>query len=294
MTNETILFSLFGQTAFSQRLADLTGYEVGAVELHRFPDGEALIQFESTVKDREVVFVDSLDMPDKKILPLLFAAKTAKALGATRVGLIAPYLAYMRQDKQFITGQGITAKYFAELISAHFASLITVEPHLHRVKHLNEIYSIPTKVIHADMAIANWISENINDPFLIGPDEESAPWVSSIAERIDAPYAVCKKIRAGDNDVAVSIDHLPALNGMTPVIVDDIVSTGHTMIETMHLLSTASQNKPVTVVVHPLFRHDKKLTQNIDDLGELVACNTLQLTQTGDIDIAQDIVSQIR
>lgn len=137
--------------------------------------------------------VCTLDRPDAKLLPLYFLSKTAMELGAECTCLIAPYLAYMRQDKQFHTGEGITSKYFALLISNFAETITTVDPHLHRYGSLSEIYSVPTTVVHAANHISKWIINNISNPVLIGPDSESGQWVSEVAKNVDAPFIVLEK-----------------------------------------------------------------------------------------------------
>ena len=82
--------------------------------------------------------------------------KRLKQLGARSVGLIAPYLAYMRQDKQFHDGECITSRHFSRWISERFDWLVTIDPHLHRYHSLDEIYSIPSCVIHATGVIAEY------------------------------------------------------------------------------------------------------------------------------------------
>jgi hypothetical protein len=84
------------------------------------------------VKDRDIVLVCTLNDPDSKTLALLFAARNAKELGARSVGLVAPYLGYMRQDRRFREGEAITSAHFAALVSSSFDWLVTVDPHLHR------------------------------------------------------------------------------------------------------------------------------------------------------------------
>ena len=96
------------------------------------------------------VIVCSLQHADETILPLVFAAGTMRELGATRVGLVAPYLAYMRQDRRFHEGEAVSAVHFATLVSRSVDWMVTVEPHLHRVATLGEIYSIPTDAVSVD------------------------------------------------------------------------------------------------------------------------------------------------
>ncbi|MCK6438580.1 MAG: ribose-phosphate pyrophosphokinase-like domain-containing protein, partial [Planctomycetes bacterium] len=161
----------------TQALARHLHAEIGQLALKRFPDGETLVRFDTPVDGCEIALVCTLIHPDDKVLPLLLAAGTARDLGAKSIGLVAPYLAYLRQDQRFHRGEGITSKYFARIVSAHFDWLVTVDPHLHRYRHLGDIYAIPTEVAHSTHAIAAWIRANVDAPLIIGPDSESEQWV---------------------------------------------------------------------------------------------------------------------
>ena len=169
--------------------------------MRRFPDEEAYLRINSECGDRDVILLCTLDHPDPKILPLLFLAEAAKQLGARRVGLVAPYLAYMRQDKRFHPREALTSKSFAQLVSKYVDWLVTVDPHLHRYTSLADIYSIPTTVAHSAPAISEWIASNVERPLVVGPDEESRQWVTDVAARAGAPHIVLVKLRSGDRDV---------------------------------------------------------------------------------------------
>jgi len=210
-----------------------------------------------------------------KLLPLYFLSKTIKDLGANSIWLVAPYLAYMRQDKVFQKGEGITAQYFASLLSQFTDNLITVDPHLHRISNLNEIYSIKTKVVRAANHISEWILENIKTPILIGPDSESEQWVSQVAKNANAPFIILNKIRRGDTDVEVSIPNVTSYLHHTPVLVDDIISTARTMIETVGHLKKAGMKPPICIGVHAIFAN--QAYQNLLNSGieKVVTCNTI-------------------
>ena len=76
------------------------------------------MRIDTPVRGRCVVLAGSLHQPDEKTLPLLFAADAARELGAAQVGLVAPYLAYMRQDRRFEPGEAVTSRSYARLLSA--------------------------------------------------------------------------------------------------------------------------------------------------------------------------------
>src|SRR5690606_14279668 len=129
--------------------------------------------------------------------------------------------------------------YFAKLISGFADSLTTIDPHLHRRSSLSEIYSVPNKVIHAASHISEWIKRKVDRPVLIGPDSESEQWVSQVALNANAPFIVLEKIRHCDKDVEVSVPDVDNYKNHTPVLVDDIISTAKTMIETVGHLKRA-------------------------------------------------------
>ncbi len=273
---KTILFSLFDNEIISNAIKKECDFETGEIIFRKFPDKETYVKINSDVKGRKIVFVASLINPDVKILPLLFAAKTALDLGAKEIGLIAPYLVYMRQDKQFNPGEGITSKYFSSLLSQYFNWLITIDPHLHRFHSLNEIYSIPSFVLHAIDPIANWIKQHVNTPILIGPDQESEQWVAKIAKKAEAPYMILTKTRKGDRNVEVSLPQFDQYKNRTPILIDDIISTGRTMIETIKHLKSLQIEIPLCIGVHAVFSENA-----YDDLlnagaGKVVTCNTIQ------------------
>lgn len=272
---KTILFPLGGNEALTYKLVEKLAASYGEASIRQFPDGETYLRMLTDVKDKKVVLVCTLDRPDAKLLPLYFLSKLAKELGASCTCLLAPYLAYMRQDKVFQEGEGVTSTYFARLISDFADSLITVDPHLHRIPSLDTVYDIPTKVVHAAAHISSWIKENVSSPILIGPDSESEQWVSEVARQADAPFMVLEKIRRGDRKVEVSVPQVAAYQNHTPVLVDDIISTARTMIETVGHLKKAGMRAPVCIGVHAVFAGNAY--QELLDSGaaHIVTCNTI-------------------
>lgn len=176
-----VILALPGNEGLAGKIGALQNLDVGSVYVHRFPDGEARVRIGRSVQGKAVVLAETLDHSDSKILPLLFAAATARDLGAASVGLVAPYLAYMRQDREFEPGEGVSARHFAQLLSRAFDWLVTVDPHLHRIASLRELYDIPARPAATAPLLAGWIAANVEFPVVIGPDVESAQWVRSVA-----------------------------------------------------------------------------------------------------------------
>lgn len=270
-----VIASLPGNQAFARRLAaHLKAPEIG-LDTRQFPDEETYLRYGGSLADRQLALVCSLDRPDRKFLPVAFAAAAARDLGAAGVGLVAPYLAYMRQDASFRPGEAVTSKHFARLLSSEFDWLVTVDPHLHRHKSLADIYRVPAIAAQAAPLIATWIKSEVEHPLLLGPDSESEQWVRAVAEASGAPFAVMSKIRRGDRDVEVSLPDLSRWRDRTPVLVDDIASTARTMIAGVKHLAAAGARAPICVAVHGIFAGDAHDALTAAGAARVVTVNTV-------------------
>ena len=290
MKKYPIIFALFGHDELTATIQKKCHYEPGKISFHQFPDKETVVKIESDVAKRIVIFVANLAHPNPKILPLLFAAQTARSLGATQVVLVTPYLTYMRQDKVFEPGQGITSAYFAQLVSSYFDSLITIDPHLHRWSSLGEIYKIPAKVLHAANEIASWIPQHVSNPIFIGPDSESAQWVKTIAQKSSAPFTILEKNRKSDTQVEISIPGIKQYMHATPILIDDIISTGMTMMETLKHLRSLNMKPAVCIGVHAIFSGNAYQELLLSHVAKVITCNTIPHT-SNNIDISQNIIN---
>lgn len=283
-----IIFSLFNHP-MTEFIATQLKADIGKFDLRLFPDEEVYLKINTAVKDKDIIIIDSLERPNNKILPLLFFARTAQSMGAKKIGLVAPYLPYLRQDKHFQKGDSITSRYFAELLSTYLDWLVTVEPHLHRYHNLNEIYSMPTKVIHITSVLSQWIKKSVNRPILIGPDSESQQWVSALAKYTGSPYIILEKTRQGDKQVEIKLPDISDYKNHTPVLVDDIISTGNTMLETIKHLDKAHMRPSICIGVHAIFAGNayQKL---LDSTAEkVITCNTV-FHESNEIDVTESMV----
>lgn len=270
-----LVFALPGNEAFADRLAVAVNGERGRLTLHDFPDGESFVRVDTSPADRDAVLVATLKGPNPKFLPLAFLADALRDLGAKRIGLVAPYLAYMRQDKRFHDGEAITSHSFAALISRLADWMVTVDPHLHRITSLRELYSIPATAIHVASELGSWIATHVQSPLIVGPDEESRQWVEGIAAAAGAPYIVSTKTRLGDAQVIESTPELGDHRACTPVLVDDIISTGRTMIAAIQHLRAQGSVAPVCMAVHAVFADGAYAALTAAGASQIVTTNTI-------------------
>lgn len=250
MTRRLIL-PLPGGEAFGAHLAAAGPFELADLEFRRFPDGERYVRIDGDPRGRPVDIVCS--DADEQFLTLAFAADALRDLGATEVNLVAPYLGYMRQDARFRPGEAVTSRTFARLVSSVVDRLVTVDPHLHRFASLAELYDIPCVALRAAPLIGDWIAREVAAPLIIGPDAESEQWAKEIAARAGAPYGVLAKRRLGDREVEIQMPDLTAHAGRQPVLIDDIASSGRTLVAASAALRERGFPPPVCVVVHAVF-----------------------------------------
>src|SRR4249919_263515 len=251
-----VLLSFPDDRLLAAAVADRIGARMGRLEWRHFPDGESLVAVDEGIAGADVVLFASLNDADRKALPLRFAARTTRELGARRVGLVAPYLAYMRQDTRFHAGEAVSANAFAQFLDESVDWLVTVDPHLHRIAALNNVFRIPATAVAAGPQLGGWIWREVARPILIGPDSESAQWVADIAREAHIPYEVLHKTRRSDREVVVSLPDIARLRGYTPVLVDDIVSSGHTLVAALEHLDRLRLPPAACVVIHPIFAGD--------------------------------------
>ena len=239
----------------ARSLAEDLGIAAHRIEHRAFPDGESLVRVPAAPAVAETALLfRSLNDPNAKIVEILFAAAALRASGARRVMLVAPYLGYMRQDIAFHPGEAISQRVIGRLIAEHFDGLVTVDPHLHRIAALDEIVSdIPAIAVSAAPALAAALARDIEpETILIGPDRESAPWVERIAAPLGLEMIVAEKCRSGDRDVALRLPEAARVGGRAAVIIDDIVSSGSTLIACAALLRAAGALRVEAAATHCL------------------------------------------
>lgn len=289
-TINPIIFQLEPHPLFEILCKKLNGRK-GAYEARNFPDGESYLKINTDVSGAHCCVLVNLSNPNIKYLPLIFMLATLRELGAKSVGLIAPYLSYMRQDRRFIEGEAVTSRIFAKEISSHIDWLVTVDPHLHRYHSLDEIYSVPSVVVQGAPAVAEWL-KNQKDVFLVGPDSESEQWVSEISKISGHSFVIGQKKRFGDRHVEVSLDNLDVYKNKTAVIIDDVISSGQTILKCIQALKDQNISSIKCAAVHGIFADQADKILLSSGLDTLITCNTISHSSNA-IDVSDFLVAPI-
>lgn len=284
MNKKRLVVGCSSSISLARSIAKKRRWKFSRLDVKKFPDGETNLRFLDNVKGKEVYLVQTLNNPDEKLIEIIFAAKNAVELGAKKVSLIAPYLCYMRQDKRFKPNEAVGSRIMADMLGRYFDEIITIDPHLHRYKSLREIFTIRTKTLTADGLIAEYVGKNIKTPVIIGPDMESYQWARGVAKMIGCEATVLKKKRYTSEHVAITIHSNMQIKGKSVVIIDDIISTGHTMEEVVRDVKKIGAARVCCIGVHALFVGDAY--ERLKKRGAIVlSCNTIP-HKTNKIDVS--------
>jgi ribose-phosphate pyrophosphokinase len=253
--NQPVLLHFEEEQPGAARIAQAADLELLQIERHRFPDGELKLRLPPKLPP-QVVLLRTLDNPNEKLVELLLAAQTARELGARQLTLLAPYLAYMRQDIAFTPGEAVSQRVVGRFLANLFDAVITVDPHLHRVASLDDAVPVAHAIVlSAAPLLSDLIAARRQRPLLLGPDSESAQWVAVAAARHGFDHAVCQKVRHGDRAVQLELPDV-IVAGRQVVLLDDVASSGHTVAEAARLLLAAGADSVDVAVTHALFAGD--------------------------------------
>lgn len=261
--------------AAAERLAAALGIPARPVMLRHFPEGESLVRVDEA--GARALLFRSLHDPNSKLVELLLAASALRDGGAGHVTLVAPYLGYMRQDMAFAPGEAVSQRVMGGLIAGAFDALVTVDPHLHRTPSLDRVVPGCLAVnVSAAAVLAKALGAHVTpDTLLVGPDVEARPWTEAIAAPLGLEILVGEKVRHGDREVSLRVPEAARAAGRPVILVDDMVSSGGTLIACAQDLRRAGATRLAAAVTHCL--------SSPDDMARLAAAGIAPLWATDSV-----------
>ncbi len=289
-----IITSCGNSVTIAKKVAQQLKATFSPLTISQFPDGDIYLKFNTPLKGKKVVIINSLQPhADMSLFDVIWAAETAKDLGAKKVILVAPYLAYMRQDKRFHPGEAISSRIMAKHLNSCVDKIITIDPHLHRYKSLRDIFTVQSVCLTANQIIGQYIKKNIKNPLIIGPDWESYQWAEVIAKEVGCENTVLEKTRFSSRHVTSKLTKEVAIAGKNVLIVDDIISTGHTMIEAAKKAKAAKAKSIIGIGVHGLFVENGLSKMKKAGFNQIITTNCIEHV-TNKIDITPLLVEELK
>ena len=263
------------------------------LEVTKFPDSEIKLRFKTSLKGKNVVLVQSFyENVNDCLVEALFAAETAKDLGAKKIILAAPYFPYLRQDKRFNPGECISLRTIAKNIDEDFDKVLIIDPHLHREKTLEHIFRIKSKRLTANNLIEDYIKKNIKNPVIIGPDWESYKWARKVAEKIGCDCAIMEKKRFSATKVKVTLNKKIDIKSKNLIFIDDMISTGNTLLRAIEAMKKLGAKKVTCFAVHGILVENA--LQKLQKAGATVITSNTIPNKAAKIDVSGLITDSLK
>jgi ribose-phosphate pyrophosphokinase len=288
-----VILLIIGGSA-SQNLAAQIAREINEplcpLETHKFPDGERYVRIKGDL-DKNVVVVQSTGYPqDENLLELFLILKTLQELDIDSLRVVIPYFGYGRQEKSFNQGEAISASVIASLIEFCGATeVISVNLHEEGIRNL---FNIPTNNLSAMPSIADHISRFIEDPLILAPDHGALGFAKSIGEILGCDADYLEKRRLSPEKVETMTKSLN-VKGRDVVIIDDIISTGGTIVNAAQMLKKNGASNIIVSCVHPILVDDALLKIFAAGADKVVGTNTLK-SEVSEISVAKLVAKTLK
>lgn len=278
----------------AQRLASACNFTFTKVVYRIFPDGESYIRIEEDLKGEVAIVVQSCPPPqDKRVIELLQLIDASLRAGASRIIAVVPYLAYSRQDRVFLAYEALSSNIVAKIIEAVGASsLITVNVHSEHV--LNYFDNIKVLNVDAFPEIASYLELlDLKNPLVLSPDKKRYLDAQRVAKLINGEASFLEKRRDLKTGEIVTEEKMLDVENRDVIILDDIISTGGTIVNAAKIVSRGNPRRIIAACVHGLYVANA--LEKLVDAGvhDIVSTDTIE-NQTSKVTVAKPIREAIK
>ncbi|MCM8831139.1 MAG: ribose-phosphate pyrophosphokinase [Candidatus Omnitrophica bacterium] len=249
---------------------------LGKILVSRFRDGEIQVRIEENVRGKDVFIIQSTSHPvNEYLMELLIILDALKRASAQRITAVIPYFGYARQDRKDQPRVPITAKLVANLLTVAGANrVLTLDLHAGQIQGF---FDIPLDHLYAINVFFNYFSKkNIKNLAIVSPDVGGIKMARAYAKKFGADLAIVDKRR--NTPTSTEVMHiLGEIKGKNVILVDDIISTGSSLVEAAKALREAGAEKIYAAVTHGVLSDNavEKLENSFIDL--LVITNSINL-----------------
>lgn len=261
-------------------VAERLGRPLGRRDVDHFADGECHVQIQESVRGRDIYIVQSTCSPvNEHLMELLVMIDAFRRASAHRITAIIPYYGYARQEKKSAGREPITAKLVANLLTTAGANrVVALDLHSPAIQGFFDIEMIHLTAI---LLLVNHLRTHIDlqDAVLVTPDTGRVKVAEKYADLLNVPLVVMHKRRSGEHGEGVEVSAIVgSVEGKRPIIVDDIVATGGTILTCAKALLDVGALPDITVVVmHGVFSPPAEQQLAIPEITQIVMTDTIPL-----------------
>lgn len=293
-----LVLSLPSDPGLGRELSRLLGSRHLEVAYKVFPDGESYLRFPEVSEDEVMLVLTSYPDQNRSLLELFFSVELLSSKGVNKIHAVVPYLAYSRQDKEFLSWEIVSGRAVLKMMrSVGLKKLFVVDLHSDRL--LEEFSDLVVNVLPIK-TFGQYVKSNVEEPYvLIAPDVGASKRVKLVAESLGKEYAIVKKFR--DRVTGEVMHELPEnldVRGFNVVIIDDIVSTGGTIASIARYLVSRGARRIYVLASHGLFIGDSLNRLRVSGVDKVAILNTVNYRLSSDLveylDVSNEVVERIK
>lgn len=218
----------------AENVAKEAKIEICEIERKQFPDSEIYLRVLTDVKNKDCVVIQSTPSNDA-IVELLILLDLLHDLKAKSIHTVIPYMGYSRQDKRFLSGEAMSTKTILKILKGKSEKITTVNAHFLSKLSQKDYEGIKVENLTAFPLLAEYFKKKLKSPVLVAPDKGALRYVTEAASVLKCNFGYFEKKRISAEKVNMEIKDLN-VSGKDAIILDDIISTGGTMVKTSQLL----------------------------------------------------------
>ncbi len=291
MTNYTVISGKVSE-GLAKKLAKKIRAKYVKSELRVFPDGESKINIRAKPKKGKIIVVQSTFPPvDSNMIQALALISKAKQYSPNVIAVI-PYLGYARQDQEFLPGEIVTIKVIANLFKASGASKIIVVD-IHSKIALKQ-FKIPSKNVSAVPELVKYFKKlRLKEPLVVSPDLGGTARAKEFAKHFGTKYIALKKQRnRKTGKVLIKSSNHKEVKGRDLVLVDDMISTGGSIIKATQFLKKQKCKRVFVACTHALLMNNAEKKIRKAGVSQIISTNTIP-GKTSKVDISSSIAKMI-
>jgi ribose-phosphate pyrophosphokinase len=260
-----------------QKIADQLHTPIGKSVVKNFSDGEINVEIDESVRGMDVFVIQSVCAPvNNNLMELLILIDALKRASARRITAVLPYYGYARQDRKVSPRAPISAKLVADLITTAGASrILTVDLHAGQIQGF---FNIPVDHLFAAPVVLDYMKNIKNDIVVVSPDAGGVERARAYAKRLNTSLAIIDKRRESPN-VSQVMNIIGDVDGMSAVLVDDLVDTAGTLVRAAYALMEKGAKAVYACCTHPVLSGRAVEVLMESPIEEMIVTDTIPLRE---------------